>query len=243
MELYQLRQFAAVAKYENMTRAAESLNVAQPAVSKTIRNLESELGAELFERTGKGLRRTEQGDILLRYARTILEAERDARGEIEESLHRTGGLCICALSCAERISEILAGFSAEYGNLDLRISSTPEGSDLLLDSAVSRDEVSNSQSFRQISEHIFRSAGMEMHAAIECDSAALQIRLLSCGMGVALVASGEWRQVCEDAGVRLLHIKDAQCRRYIYVQTLGRFRTQSIRAFTAYLERYFAQMA
>ena len=196
MELYQLRQFAAVAKYENMTRAAESLNVAQPAVSKTIRNLESELGAELFERTGKGLRRTEQGDILLRYARTILEAERDARGEIEESLHRTGGLCICALSCAERISEILAGFSAEYGNLDLRISSTPEGSDLLLDSAVSRDEVpagavllydeemcvavpeghryadresvslteladdpfialSNSQSFRQISEHIF----------------------------------------------------------------------------------------
>ena len=239
MELYQLRQFAAVAKYENMTRAAESLNVAQPAVSKTIRNLESELGAELFERTGKGLRRTEQGDILLRYARTILEAERDARGEIEESLHRTGGLCICALSCAERISEILAGFSTEYGNLDLRISSTPEGSDLLLDSAVSRDEVpagavllydeemcvavpeghryadresvslteladdpfialSNSQSFRQISEHIFRSAGVEMHAAIECDSAALQIRLLSCGMGVALVASGEWRQPPEN---------------------------------------------
>ena len=80
-------------------------------------------------------------------------------------------------------------------------------------------------------------------AAIECDSAALQIRLLSCGMGVALVASGEWRQVCEDAGVRLLAHQDAQCRRYIYVQTLGRFRTQSIRAFTAYLERYFAQMA
>ena len=48
MELYQLRQFAAVAKYENMTRAAESLNVAQPAVSKTIRNLESELGACLL---------------------------------------------------------------------------------------------------------------------------------------------------------------------------------------------------
>ena len=60
MELYQLRQFAAVAKYENMTRAAESLNVAQPAVSKTIRNLESELGAELFERTGRDCA-TEQG--------------------------------------------------------------------------------------------------------------------------------------------------------------------------------------
>ena len=141
MEIYQLRQFAAVAKTENMTRAAQSLSMAQPAVSKTIRNLESELGAELFERTGKGLRRTEQGDILLRYARAILNAELDARREIEESLHRAGGLCICALSCVERLSDILAGFAAEYGNADFRIGSTPEGSALLLDSAVSRDEV------------------------------------------------------------------------------------------------------
>ena len=62
--------------------------------------------------------------------------------EIEESLHRAGGLCICALSCVERLSDILAGFAAEVaGNADFRIGSTPEGSDLLLDSAVSRDEV------------------------------------------------------------------------------------------------------
>ena len=125
VEIYQLRQFAAVAKTENMTRAAQSLSMEQPAVSKTIRNLESELGAELFERTGKGLRRTEQGDILLRYARAILNAELDARREIEESLHRAGGLCICALSCVERLSDILAGFAAEYGNADFRIGSTP----------------------------------------------------------------------------------------------------------------------
>ena len=111
MELYRNRRFAAVAKYENMTRRREPERVAQPRCIKT---------AESGKRRGRvisgereGYRRTEQGDILLRYARTILEAERDARGEIEESLHRTGGLCICALSCAERISEILAGFSAE----------------------------------------------------------------------------------------------------------------------------------
>ncbi len=53
MEIYQLRQFAAVAKTENMTRAAQSLSMAQPAVSRRYGNLESELGAELFERTGK----------------------------------------------------------------------------------------------------------------------------------------------------------------------------------------------
>ena len=271
MEIYQLRQFAAVAKTENMTRAAQSLSMAQPAVSKTIRNLESELGAELFERTGKGLRRTEQGDILLRYARAILNAELDARREIEESLHRAGGLCICALSCVERLSA------------DFRIGSTPEGSDLLLDCAVSRDEVpagaevlfdeeiciavpdghrfadcgavslteladdpfialSGSESFQQVSEHIFRSAGIAMHAAIECDSLALQSRLLSCGMGIALAAAGEWRQLCEEGSVHLLHIRDAECRRYIYVQQLSRFETHSMRAFRAFLRRYFSKI-
>ena len=279
MEIYQLRQFAAVAKLENMTRAARRLNMAQPAVSKTIRNLESELGAALFERTGKGLRRTPQGDILLRYAEQILRAEQDARHEIEESMHHAGSLCICALSCSERLGEMLAGFTAAHGPADLRIGSVPEGSDLLLDSAVSRDEVpqgaevlceeeiclavpaghrlaerdtvsltelagdpfialSNSQSFQQVSEYIFRSAGIAAHAAIACDSAALQLKLLSCGMGVALVAAGDWQQA--DADVRLLHILDARCRRYIYMQVLSRFRTRLLREFQAYLRGYFS---
>ena len=268
VEIYQLRQFAAVAKTENMTRAAQSLSMAQPAVSKTIRNLESELGAELFERTGKGLRRTKQGDILLRYARAILNAELDARREIEESLHRAGGLCICALSCVERLSDILAGFAAEYGNADFRIGSTPEGSDLLLDSAVSLDEVPagaevlfdeeiciavpdghrfadcGAVSLTELADDPFiaLSAGIAMHAAIECDSLALQSRLLSCGMGIALAAAGEWRQLCEEGSVHLLHIRDAECRRYIYVQQLSRFETHSMRAFRAFLRRYFSEI-
>ena len=100
MELYQLRQFAAVAKYENMTRAAESLNVAQPAVSKTIRNLESELGAELFERTGKGLRRTEQGDILLRYARTILKPSATHAAKLRRAC--TGQAVCASVRCRAR---------------------------------------------------------------------------------------------------------------------------------------------
>lgn len=279
MELYQLRQFAAVAKLENMTRAARSLHVAQPAVSKTIRNLESELGAPLFERTGKGLRRTPQGDILLRYARDILRAEQDARHEIEESLHHAGSLCICALSCSGRLGDILAGFAAAHGPADLRIAGTPEGSDLLLDSAVSLDGVpesaellceeeiclavpaghrlagrgtvsltelagdpfialSHSHSFEQVSAYIFQSAGMDVHAAIECDSAALQLKLLACGMGVALVAAGDWQQA--DNTVRLLHIRDTQCRRYIYMQVLSRFQTQLLREFQDYLRGWFA---
>ena len=187
------------------------------------------------------------------------------------------------LSFAVRHYGCIAGFAAEYGNADFRIGSTPEGSDLLLDSAVSRDEVpagaevlfdeeiciavpdghrfadcgavslteladdpfialSGSESFQQVSEHIFRSAGIAMYAAIECDSLALQSRLLSCGMGIALAAAGEWRQLCEEGSVHLLHIRDAECRRYIYVQQLSRFETHSMRAFRAFLRRYFSEI-
>lgn len=281
MELYQLKQFAAAAEQENMTRAAEQLNIAQPAISKTIHHLERELGALLFERTGKGLRRTEQGDILLRYAKQILQAEEDARREIAESAQQAGSLRICALSLSEQIGEILSGFTQVCGDIRLRVTTTPERSDLLLDSAVSREDIPadaellgseeiclavpsshrlakqdsvalseltedsfitlrNSHSFRQVSEHIFRSVGLNPRIAIECDSAALQNRLISLGMGVALVASNAWQQMQQDGNLRLLHIRDADCRRFLYVRTLSRYQTRGMRDFKAYLRRFFA---
>ena len=98
--------------------------------------------------------------------------------------------------------------------------------------------LSNSQSFQQVSDYIFQSAGIAAHAAIECDSAALQLKLLSCGMGVALVAAGDWQQA--DADVRLLHILDARCRRYVYMKVLSGFRTRLLRDFQAYVRGYFA---
>ena len=266
-----------------MTRAAELLNIAQPAISKTIHHLESELGVMLFERTGKGLRRTEQGDILLRYAKQILQAEEDARREIAESAQQAGSLRICALSLSEQIGEILSGFAQICGDIRFRVTTTPAQSDLLLDSAVSREEIPedaellgseeiclavpvshrlaeqdsvalsdlaedsfivlrNSHSFRQVSEHIFRTAGLSPRIAIECDSAALQNRLLSLGMGVALVASNAWQYVRQSGDIRLLHIRDADCRRYLYVRTLSRYQTRGMRDFKAYLRRFFADM-
>ena len=47
MEIFQLIQFQAVAELEHMTQAAQRLNLAQPALSRTIQNLENELGASL----------------------------------------------------------------------------------------------------------------------------------------------------------------------------------------------------
>ena len=72
MELRHLRYFVAVAEEQNVTRAARRLHVAQPALSRQIRDLEEELGAVLFERSAASLRLTDGGRLFLNEAREVL---------------------------------------------------------------------------------------------------------------------------------------------------------------------------
>lgn len=74
MELYQLRSFIAIAREQNLTRAAEAQHLSQSALSSQIKALEEELGVSLFQRTARGMSLSEPGRILLRHAQDTLEA-------------------------------------------------------------------------------------------------------------------------------------------------------------------------
>ena len=78
MNLRFLRAFAAVAEQRSFSRAADALNVTQPAVSRAVTELERELGVPLIERLSRGAGLTEAGTSLYEHARIIFGAENAA---------------------------------------------------------------------------------------------------------------------------------------------------------------------
>ncbi len=77
------RYFVAIAQYGSMRDAAEALNVAQPALSRTISNLEQEYGMLLFERHSRGVNLTAAGEIFLRYARDELSQDEHLKTDMD----------------------------------------------------------------------------------------------------------------------------------------------------------------
>ncbi|MBK1657209.1 LysR family transcriptional regulator [Paracraurococcus ruber] len=88
MDLRQLRYFVSIVQSGSISRAAMQLNVAQPALSMHVRNMEADLGTPLLFRTPTGVQPTEAGLILFRNARAILDqveaAQQEVRGNAAE---------------------------------------------------------------------------------------------------------------------------------------------------------------
>ncbi len=140
MELFQLKHFYSIAQIGNMTKAAATLTIAQPALSKSIRNLEAELGTPLFIRTKKGMLLTEQGEILSRYCKTIFTLCDDAIREINESIHSKAKIRLCLRSGSEMIGTTLSTFINKHPNVSLEITEDEtKGYDFLIDSSFSNN--------------------------------------------------------------------------------------------------------
>lgn len=124
MNLNHLAIFHAVAEEGNVTRAAERLRISQPAVSKTLRELETSLGMALFHRLSKGVRLTDAGEILLDYARQIFALEAEACRALGEwhELER-GKLTVGASSTigVHLLPEICVAFRAAFPGIEMQL--------------------------------------------------------------------------------------------------------------------------
>lgn len=82
MDFKKLKYFLAIARAGSFSHAAVEINIAQPALSRQIRDLELELGADLFRRNGRGVKLTPAGEILLTYANSTIEGGLRVQREI-----------------------------------------------------------------------------------------------------------------------------------------------------------------
>ena len=126
MEIRTLRYFLAVAREENMTRAAEILHVTQPTLSKTLKSLEDELGKKLFIRHSFSIRLTEEGVLLRNRAEDLIGMADKIEQEFLSLDDISGGELYLGLAESYQIRYLARGikaFKTRYPNLHYHITS------------------------------------------------------------------------------------------------------------------------
>lgn len=130
MDLRRLRYFVAIVEQGSFSKAAATLNVAQPALSLHVRNMEADLGTSLLFRTPHGVVATEAGEILLRNARVIIDQFSIAQEEIRGHSAEPSGEV--RLGLPGTISQILSvpliiAARSRYPKIKLRIAEAMSG--------------------------------------------------------------------------------------------------------------------
>ena len=131
MELRHLEHFVAVAEERNFTRAARRLHLVQSALSVSIRALERELHAQLFERTTREVRLTDAGRLLLPEARRTLDAAAAAQAVVlgaQAGLRGTLRLGMMQVIGVADIGSLIAQFHRERPLVDIKPRTAPGGS-------------------------------------------------------------------------------------------------------------------
>ena len=124
MDFGQVEAFVQVSAHSSFSRAAEVLQLTQPSITARIQSLEREVGEELFERDGRGVRMTDAGLAFLPYAERILRTLVEGRDAIDEVRNvQLGSLLLgSALTVSTYVlPRILHAFRSQYGGVDVSI--------------------------------------------------------------------------------------------------------------------------
>lgn len=121
MNLLQLQYFRTVAETEHISHAAAALFISQPALSKTIRTLEREIGYPLFDREGTRIRLNENGRILYRYAAQALTAMDNAAAQIADINHGNHTVTLSVTAATHFLPEMIMGIREAFPEVQLHI--------------------------------------------------------------------------------------------------------------------------
>ncbi|WP_340373639.1 LysR family transcriptional regulator [Peribacillus sp. FSL E2-0218] len=141
MDIKHLQYFIEVTNFNNFTRAADHLFITQPAISKMIKNLEIELGVELFDRSRKQLILTDAGRVVLEQAKLIDKAFRNLETEVDNLLGLKKGhirIGLPPIIDASFFPQILSRFHEQYPNITFQL---VEDGSKKIEESVQKDQI------------------------------------------------------------------------------------------------------
>jgi DNA-binding transcriptional LysR family regulator len=123
MELRHLKYFIAVAEEKNFTRASERLFIAQPPLSRSIQQLEEELGVPLFERGSRPLKLTQAGEFFYAHAQELINKSRELKSMTQRvgQITKTLSIGFVASTMYGKFPKIIRLYRSKYNNIDLNL--------------------------------------------------------------------------------------------------------------------------
>ncbi|MFC0524327.1 cidABC operon transcriptional activator CidR [Pontibacillus salicampi] len=124
MDIRHLQYFIEVSRFHSFTKAAEQLYITQPTISKMIKNLEMDLGVELFDRSKKQLVLTDAGRVILEQAKAIDKAFQNLETEVDHLLGLEKGhirIGVPPIISSSRFMQLLRAFHEAYPNITFQL--------------------------------------------------------------------------------------------------------------------------
>lgn len=129
MNLQWLYYFNTIAELEHYTRAAEKLHVSQSNLSHAIKELEEELGAELFERKGRNVKLTKYGEIFKPYVNKTINTLESGVATLKEYIDPNVGTVVFSgfQSVAQFATDLMVRYQAETNRMEVQFQYSSEG--------------------------------------------------------------------------------------------------------------------
>ncbi|WP_027417656.1 cidABC operon transcriptional activator CidR [Aneurinibacillus terranovensis] len=124
MDIRHLNYFVEVARHKSFTKAAQSLHITQPTISKMVKNIEEELGVTLFERTAKQVELTDAGQIIFNQAQQIVKSFENLSAELTDIMHIKKGkirMGLPPMIGAHFFPKVLGQFHAQYPQIAMEL--------------------------------------------------------------------------------------------------------------------------
>lgn len=198
MEITQLCYFVEVAKSQHITKSAQRLHIAQPALSQAMKRLEQELGVSLFEKNGRNIRLTRYGQYLFEKVEPIMKTLQQLPGQIQTMATEENQLIrLNVLAASSLVTEAIIAYKEDHEHIIFQVQQTDEqwDSDIyIVTSELHKEENKRTSRVFEITEKIYlavpKGSSLSQRQSIRLEEVANEDF-------ISLMGSKQFRTICD----------------------------------------------